>query len=335
MSTPASPTLDQLRVLIAVADSGSFSAAARCLGRTQSVVSYTVANLEAQLGLAVFERGHRRARLTEAGRAVLGDARRVAWASDALRARAISLTRGTEAELALAVDVMFPTARLVALLEAFAANFPTVALRLRIEALGGVAQLLLDRVCTLGISGWLGHRFDMFERRAIPGVELIPVAAPMHPLARAVGSLGAADLRDHTQLVLTDRTELTAGQDFGVASPHTWRLGDLGAKHELLRAGIGWGNMPAHVVGEDLAAGRLVRLSMREAPSETYRLMLLHRLDTPPGPAARWLAGQIAGAEACPPAEKNLTPSDAASPEPKSPRPPAVPRPAAAIRRTR
>ena len=133
---------------------------------------------------------------------------------DELRARAAGLTRGLEAELALAVDVMFPTERLVEMLEGFAAAFPTVALRLRVEALGGVSQLVLDGVAALGSAGGWASRFETLERREIGEVELVPVAAPSHPLARGEGPLSAAALRDHTQLVLTDRSAAHRGPGF-------------------------------------------------------------------------------------------------------------------------
>jgi len=293
------PTLDQLHVLTTVAEAGSFSAAARRLHRAQSVISYTIANLEAQLGVAVFARDGRRPVLTEAGRALVPDARRVGRLVDEMRARAAALRRGLEAELGLAVDVMFPTARLVAALDDFAREYPTVGLRLRIEGLGAVAQLVLDGACQLGVSGWMGHVPDMLERRAIGEVRLIPVAAPTHVVARASaaapGPIGSAVLRDQVQLVLTDRTTLTEGQDFGVLALRTWRLGDLGAKHALLLAGLGWGNMPAEMVADDIAAGRLVRLLLAEAPEHHYPIGLIHRTDTPPGPAGAWLAERLAG----------------------------------------
>jgi DNA-binding transcriptional LysR family regulator len=301
MSLPATPTLDQLRVLVAVVDEGSFSAAARRLNRSQSVVSYGIANLEGQLGLEIFERGRRRPTLTRAGGAMLEEARRMLSLMDDLRARAAGLRTGLEAELSLAVDVMFPTYQLVCLLHAFAAAYPTVSLRLRIEALGAVSQLVLDGVCTLGIASWMSLRFEALNRREICSVELVPVAAPEHPLAALPGPLSATALRDHTQLVLTDRSNVTQGQDFGVVSPRTWRLGDLGAKHALLLAGLGWGNMPAHAVAGDLAAGRLVRLPVHEGESRPYPLIIIHRNDTPPGPAARWLVAQIASDAPLPP----------------------------------
>jgi DNA-binding transcriptional LysR family regulator len=114
------------------------------------------------------------------------------------------------------------------------------------------------------------------------------VAAPDHPLARAEKLLPGAG-REHVQLVLTDRSPLTAGQDFAVNSSRTWRLADLGAKHALLREGIGWGNMPVPMVDADLVAGTLVRLVMPDDPGGTYRFSTIHRDDAPPGPAASWL----------------------------------------------
>ncbi|WP_457493532.1 LysR substrate-binding domain-containing protein, partial [Streptomyces sp. P5_D11] len=72
-------------------------------------------------------------------------------------------------------------------------------------------------------------------------------------------------------------------------SNRTWRLADLGAKHMLLREGIGWGNMPAPMVQEDLESGRLVQLNIPEYKSGIYSFDVIYRTDLPPGPAARWL----------------------------------------------
>lgn len=294
MSDTGTPTLDQLHVLATVAETGSFSAAARRLHRAQSVISYAIANLELQLGLKLFTRDGHRPELTAAGQALVADARRVGLLVDELRARAAALRRGLEAELGLAVDVMFPTERLVCALNDFAAAYPTVSLRLRIEALGGVAQLVLDGTCQLGVSGWIGAGQAGLDRRAIGTVRLIPVAAPSHPLVHAAPPIPGAVAREHTQLVLSDRTMLTEGQEFGVVALRTWRLGDLGARHALLLAGLGWGNMPDQMVRADLDAGRLVRLVLAEAPEHAYPISLIHRADAPPGPAGAWLAERLA-----------------------------------------
>jgi DNA-binding transcriptional LysR family regulator len=179
------PTLDQLAVLVAIADHGSMAAAGRALGRATSVIAYQLGALEAQLGLALFIRGTtRRPRLTDAGRLVLAYARETLGNVSALRAGVAALSAGQEAELSVSVTVMFPTATLVAALTALQARFPTLAVRLAVEALGAVQARLFDGTATLAIGGALDGVNERLVQRALAGVPLVPVAAPDHPLAR-------------------------------------------------------------------------------------------------------------------------------------------------------
>ena len=113
MANPGTPTFDQLRLFLAIVETGSFAAAGRRLGRAVSVVSYGIANLEAQLGVILFDReGTRKPKLTVAGRAVLAEVRTISQGMDGLRAKVKGLLDGLEAEVNLAVDVMLPAARL-------------------------------------------------------------------------------------------------------------------------------------------------------------------------------------------------------------------------------
>ncbi len=291
---PKPPTLDQLQIFLAIVEAGSFAAAARRLGRATSVISYAIANLEAQLGLELFNRGAAKTpKLTEAGRAVLADARSIALGMGELLAKARGLGAGLEAEVALGLDVMLPASRFVATLEAFQATFPTVSLRLYVEGLGAATQLVLDGTADLGVTGPVMRPIDELEIRQLGAVRLVPVAAPAHPLAQ-MKTVTLAAARKHIQLVLTDRSALTKGQDFGVIALRSWRLADLGAKHALLLAGIGWGSMPEAMVAEDLAAGRLKRLGLDSWENTVYPLQAVRRTDRPLGPAARWLAEHLA-----------------------------------------
>lgn len=293
MPTVGTPSLDQLQVFLAVVDEGSFAAAARKLNRAVSAVSYAISNLEAQLGLGLFDReGSRKPVLTEAGHAMLADARLLAADLQALRARALGLHSGLEPEVSVALDVMIPLDRVAGLLREFQETYPTVNLRLHVEALGGVAALLLDGRAQLGISGPAITNHPDLDRADAGELLLVPVAAPDHPLVRS-GQLAPGAARAHLQLVLTDRSNLTEGRDFTVASPRTWRLADLGAKLELLREGIGWGNMPLGMVEHDLAQGTLVRLRMTDDIGGPYRLTALWRRDDPPGPATKWLLDSL------------------------------------------
>lgn len=285
----AQPSIDQLRIFLTVAEEGSFNRAAQRLGRAISVVSYAISNLEAQLGVALFAReGSRKPQLTEAGQALLAEARAVADDVDALIAKVRSLQQGLESELALAVDVMVPGDALARILREFQRMFPSVPLRLHVEALGAVAALVIDGQADLAIGGPVAADCPEVERQVVGSVELIPVAAPSHPLAQ-MNPIPPGEARRHLQLVLSDRSPLTEGRDFSVMSPRSWRLADLGAKHVLLREGLGWGNMPRHMVEEDLAKAMLVQLAVPEGPRFEFQLSALWRRDRLPGPAACWM----------------------------------------------
>ncbi|MDP4574989.1 LysR family transcriptional regulator [Qipengyuania sp. G39] len=282
------PSLDQLRIFLAVAEEGSFGAAARKMGRAVSAVSYGISQMEAQLGVSLFEReGSRRPVLTEAGKGLLVEAKAVADGIDTLLAKTQSLHAGLESEVSLVVDVMMPGEVTATVLRRFRTMFPTTALRLQVEALGAVAACLLDGSADLAIGGPVLASQEELERQAIGRVELVPVAAPDHPLARSGAKPGES--RKHLQLVLSDRSPLTEGREFSVLSPQSWRLADLGAKHALLKEGIGWGNMPRHTIAADLVEGRLCQLDLPEKPGADYTLSALWRRDTRLRTAASWL----------------------------------------------
>lgn len=291
---PKNPTFDQIAVFLAIVETGSFAAAGKKLGRATSAVSYAIANLEGQLGLSLFTRaGASKPRLTEAGQAILSDGRGLAMALDGLLAKARGLTQGLEAEVSLAVDVMLPAKLLVKSLDEFRRKFPAVALRLKVEAMGAVTLAVLDQSAMFGVSGPLEMASDLLVRGPAGSVKLVPVAHPNHPLA-GLAKITSADASDHVQLVLTDRSSLTADRDFGVMATKSWRLADLGSKHALLLAGLGWGSMPKFMVSDDLKRGRLVRLAIDAWDNHQYRFHTVHRRDAPPGPAASWLMERLA-----------------------------------------
>lgn len=289
------PSLDQLRIFLAVVDEGSFGRAARRMGRAISAISYGVSQMELMLGITLFDReGSRKPVLTKSGRGILAEVRSVVDRSDGLLAKTQSLHEGLESSVGLAIDVMVPGEVSARVLREFRSEFPTVALRLQVEALGALAACLINMEAELAIGGPVIGDMPEFERRAIGEVALLPVAAPSHPLA--AGNARAGESREHLQLVLTDRSPLTEGREFSVLSPLNWRLGDLGAKHALLRQGIGWGNMPEWMIESDLQTGTLIALDLPEKPGADYTLSALWRRDTVPGPAARWLIDAFANA---------------------------------------
>jgi DNA-binding transcriptional LysR family regulator len=287
-------TLDQMQVFVVVADEGSFSAAARRLGRAQSAVTYAVQKLEEQIGADLFDRSAYRPTLSEAGVALLPRARRVLEDVAGFRTVAHAIAGGLEAEVSLVVDSMFPMCRLVEVLADLQRAFPTVVPRLYVESLGAAPQMVIDGHADLGVVfDFATVPVDVLEHRFVADIELVAVCAPEHPLAMVAGPLSHETVRDHPQLVLTDRSPLTAGRDKGVFATHTWRLADLGAKHALLLAGLGWGSMPRHMVETDLAEGRLVALLVEDwdlgRGPPRLPVLAARRKDRVLGPAGRWL----------------------------------------------
>jgi DNA-binding transcriptional LysR family regulator len=215
---------------------------------------------------------------------------------DVFKARAKGLADGLEPELSVVVDVMFPFEQLTSAVAAFQAKFPATPLRLYVEALGAVLQPVMEGRCAVGVMGSLPTApTPLLTRERLLIVKMLFVASPTHPLASRKGPIPARVLAQHRQLVLTDRSELSQGKDFGVFSANTWRLTDLGSKHAFLRAGLGWGGMPVGLIETDLANGSLVKIEIEDIPDAMLVMPMsaVFRTDSPPGPAGRWLIERL------------------------------------------
>ncbi len=292
MRGPAVPSIDQLLVLLTVAEAGSFTAAAKRLGRATSAISYAIDTLEAQLGLSLFDRGTtRKPKLTKQGEAVVSEARAVAHSVETLRARVRGFLDELEPEVSLVVDSMLPSDRLTTLLREFHTQFPTVPVRLLVQTLGGVERVLRHGHARIGVGNLLHMDMTGFRRIDIESVRIIPVVAPSHPLAKA-SAAAPLQASDFVQLVLSEQPAVES-RDFGVVSLNTWRIGDLAARHKLLLAGIGWCGMPEPIVRADIESGRLVRLNLPDWRGGEHTLQAIHKTDTPPGPAGRWLIERL------------------------------------------
>jgi DNA-binding transcriptional LysR family regulator len=287
-------SLDQLRTFIAAADEGSFSAAGRRLRRAQSVVSQTLANLEDQLGVKLFDRRGHRPVLTDQGRALLADARAVAGDIDLLKARAKSLAGGLEPELSMAVDVMFPDAAFTAAVAAFQKEFPATLLRFDIESSAVIEPVLAGR-CSIGIVGSWALAPPQLTREPLLTMSVHTVVAAQHPLATQRGRIPITVLAEHIQLTHVDPSDIWRGSEPRLKIPRVWRLSHLGAKLAFLRAGFGFGIMPLHIIQADLASGALVEITTEDAPlgGRLMEMWAVYRTDSPPGPAGRWFIDRL------------------------------------------
>jgi DNA-binding transcriptional LysR family regulator len=305
-------TLDQLRILTAVAETGSFSAAARRLGRVQSAVSQSVQALEATLGVLLFDRSERTPKLSDAGRALLIDAQQILRSTETLRAHAESIAAEVEPELSLAVDAVLPEDPLRASLKALSHEFPHLPVTLFTEGLGGAEQRLRDRVARLGVYVPLpvGRSSDLIGE-FLAANPMVPVVAADHALARQSSPLPREVIERYVQLVLTDRTPLSEGFQGNVLGLRIWRFADMQTRLQYLLDGFGWCYMPVHLVQAHISAGRLTRLDIAEHRGRefSFPLHVMHERSRPPGRAGRWLIAELRRqvASTCPAATENNT----------------------------
>ncbi|MGH8440271.1 MAG: LysR family transcriptional regulator, partial [Pseudomonas sp.] len=238
--------LEQLRLFVGVAEQRSFSAVARTQRKAQSAVSTAIALLEADLGVTLFERSSgRQPRLTEAGAALLEDARELLRQCERLDGRALALMRGQEAQLRVAQDEAMPYQPVIDSLDELAQQFPMLEVQLASGAQGDVARKLVERRADLGLLFRHERMPPALERRALGKVEMVTVCAVNHPLAQ-LGQVNRQQLARHRQLLIAPQESGYPGGE--PISPQIWRADSFYAMAELLMRGLGWAWLPRHVV---------------------------------------------------------------------------------------
>jgi DNA-binding transcriptional LysR family regulator len=280
-------------------------AAAKSLRRAQSAVTYAIKRMEEQLEVSLFDRTEYRAVLTEAGRALVPNARRVADGVVALRSQALSLAEGHEAEISLVVDSIYPMQRVREALHGFSQAFPAIPTRLHVQSYARALQLLVDDVCMIGLinENSCATAPVPLVTRPVGTIELVTVAAPSHPLAAIAGLIAVEEMHDHIRLVLGEGLPAAVSRASRGYYGSLWFVNDIAAKRDLLLTGVGWGIMPLHLVDEDIAEGRLQRIEPKKSdypasrrPGEPHLVPMfcVHRSGRTPGPASRWLIDYLA-----------------------------------------
>lgn len=287
-------SLDQLRVLVTIAETGGFSAAGRSLGRAQSAISQAIATLEELQGVTLFDRSGYRPQLTEVGRVLVAQARLVLASAARFEAAAAMSREGLEPELAIAIDPLVPTAPLIDGLRALGDEYPDLTILFSTEGLGGPLRRLRAGGVALGICLLLPTIPADIVAYPLLRIRLEAVVAPNHPLAMLQRPVREADLEPHMQLVLSD-PGAAPEENYGLVSARQWRFVDLARRLDFLLAGFGWCRMPEHSVAAQLAAKKLVRLNIVDdrAPREPLTIYAVHRRDQVLGLAGRWLLNSL------------------------------------------
>lgn len=291
--------LQQLETLLAVVSTGSFSAAARKLGKAQSAVSTAISDLEIDLNLQLFDRTGRYPKLTDAGEQILQQAKLVHMQCNQLKELAVDLAAGTETNLRLAVDDEGQLPWLAPILAELAQTFPKLEVQVMFPLLEDLTQLLADGAADVGICFQPQSPSEQFLRWPLQQLHFVAAVSAQHPLAQA-DIVTQADLQQYRQLMVAGRGTGAEKQRGRLSGQVWWLEGDI-AVLALVEQGIGWAWLPAHVLEARRVQGCIKVLTVQDAGTQMLPVQLelwQHRGKTV-GPAALWLRRRLLSIESC------------------------------------
>jgi DNA-binding transcriptional LysR family regulator len=254
-------TKDAVQVFLAVLDHGSFSAAARSIGRVPSAVSMSIANLEADLNLELFDRRGREPLPTPAAIALEAKARFMVQQFELWEAQALTLSRGLESRLSIAIAPELLASDWVAPLGQLAQRFPSLQVEVLSAPETDAIRLLHEGRVQLALVFENPH-FDSRECcHEMTKETLLAVIAPNHPAISSGRQLGTEVLTEHRQIVVASREPDIHPPRF-LQAHHHWRTDSHTAALSMLQAGLGWGFLPQSLVKSHLQTGTLVEMQL-------------------------------------------------------------------------
>ncbi|HJU70213.1 MAG TPA: LysR family transcriptional regulator [Paucimonas sp.] len=280
-------TLEQWRTLITVVDTGGYAQAAEVLHKSQSSVTYAVQKIESLLGVKAFEIQGRKAILTPTGKFLYRRAKALLEESRALERAASRLSAGWEAEIRIAVEILFPTWLMLGCLNQLSAESPYTRVEMIESVLGGTTEALLHGQADLAIanqvpSGFLG--IPLIRLRAVP------VASPDHPLHRLGRDLTLQDLRAYRHVVVRESGSKRNSNVLSVDVTQRWTVSHSATQIEAVRMGFGFAWLPEEKIRAELADGSLKPLSLKDGGERFAQLYLILADPDAAGPGTLRLA---------------------------------------------
>lgn len=265
-------SFEQWRCLVAVVEAGGYAQAAQVLHRSQSSVTYAIHKLESLLRTKAFEKQGRKAVLTPVGQTLYRRARVLLEDASGLERAAHKITAGWEAEIALAVDVLFPVWLLLECLGQFGAESPETRIELYETVIGGTTEAIESGTVDLAISALIPQGF---AGEPLMNLRFIPVASPSHPLHALDRDLTMRDLRKHRHLVVRDSGSKRDKNVASVEVAQRWTVTNMTASIAAACRGHGFAWFPEEKIRQELAAGELKILPLRDGRERNAQCYLI------------------------------------------------------------
>lgn len=276
-------TIDQLLVLQAIVQSGSFKAAADVLHKTQPALSASIKKLEEEIGFSLFNRDLYRPVLTVQGEYYYQKALRVLNEVNELNDMVRCYSHKEEPEISIAIDGISPLPVILRWLKEFGESHPHTKLNLSFEVLTGTEAKVIRRESVFGITHFLNHPEKM-ERVPVCDVRMMPLISA--ELWEKEGISSEKDLQKIDQLVVGDSNP-EGNVSFGLLeSGRKWRVKEGQLKTHLIFAGLGWGHLPEHEIRNKIDNGELKVLEFENIKPKNLEINLIRLKDDPLGPVS-------------------------------------------------
>jgi DNA-binding transcriptional LysR family regulator len=280
-------SLEQWRCLIAVVEAGGYAQAAEALHKSQSSVTYAVQKLESTLQIRAFEIEGRKAVLTPTGEMLYRRARLLLEDADAIERAARRSEAGWEAEISIAVEILFPNWLMYQCLERFGQESPQTRVEWFETVLDGTPEALTSGKVDLAITGILPP--------GVPGelllpVRVTPVAHPDHELHRLGRPLEYRDLRKHRHIVVRDTSAKRDKKTLTLDVARRWTVSNMSTSIGAVSRGHGFAWLPEDKIRDELRKGELKTLVFREDQRRAQSLYLAFADGAGAGPGVLRLA---------------------------------------------
>ena len=288
-------TPDALAMLQAIADTGSFAAAARQLGLVPSALTYRVRQIEDALDVLLFDRSARQARPTQAGAELLREGQRLLEDLDAVAHRVRRVATGWEPQLTISCDGVISRATLFELIEAFYALAPPTRLKISDGILSGTLEALVSGRADLAIGVAVNASNVVgLQTRPLGDVPFVFAIAPHHPLAQCSAPITDTQLLHHRAVAVADSAQRSAITMGLLSGQDVLTVDSMQAKIQAQLRGLGCGFLPEPMVRAYVEAGHLVVRSV----TRPERVVPLHYAwgghgRTEPGKALQWWIEQL------------------------------------------
>ena len=279
-------TLEQWRAFTAVVEGGSYAKAAEKLHKSQSSVTYSVQQMESLLGVDAFRIEGRKAVLTPTGELLYRRARYLLEEASALEQASQKLSAGWEAEIRIAVEIVFPAWLLLECLARFGDESPHTRIEVIETVLGHRTDALSSGLADLAIFGMIPPGF---VGESLMRMRFLLLTSPDHPLQHLGRKATMRDLRNYRHLVVRESNP-ERGSPTTIDVAQRWTVSHIATSVQAARCGYGFAGLPEELIRDDLASGALKPVPLRDGGERFAELYLIFADPEHAGPGTRRLA---------------------------------------------